>query len=81
LKERISEFFKAHPFAVIGCAAGVLAAVFMMLAGFWGTLLILLLGGFGFWLGASKDKGRDVPESLYRFARRLKDIFSALFSR
>jgi uncharacterized membrane protein len=81
LKERIMEFFKAHPYAIIGCTIGVLAAVFMMLAGFWGTLLILLLGGFGLWLGASKDKGRDALESLYRLARRVKDIFSVLTKR
>jgi uncharacterized membrane protein len=81
LKEKLMEFFKAHPYAITGCVVGVLAAVFMMLAGFWGTLLILLLGGFGLWLGASKDKGRDAAESIYRLVRRVKDIFSVLTKR
>lgn len=81
MKEKFVEFFKSHPYAIMGCTIGVLAALFMMIAGFWGTLLVLLLGGIGLWLGASKDRGRDVPESIYRFVKRMKDIFSVIVRR
>lgn len=81
MKERITEFIRSHPYAVVGCACGVLAALFMMLVGFWGTILVLLFGGFGLWLGTSKDRGRDLPESLYRFFNKIKDFFNGLFSR
>lgn|GEM_PF-1526286 len=81
MKEKFVEFCKAHPNAIIGCTVGVLAALFMMLVGFWGTLLVLLLGGIGLWLGASKDRGRDVPETIYRFITRVKDLFSVFIRR
>ncbi len=81
MKEKITEFIKTHPYAVIGCAAGIIIAAIIMLAGFWGTLFILILGGFGLWLGISKDKGRNVADSLFSFATRIKDFFSGLFNR
>jgi len=79
LKEKFLKLLREHTFAFIGCAAGLLLALLMMLVGFWGTLLLALLGGVGLWLGISLDKGKDIGQMLYGAAMKIKRFFSALF--
>lgn len=38
----------------------ILVAILFMLIGFWKTLVLILFGGTGFFLGAVKDKQRSI---------------------
>ena len=79
MKEKILKLLREHTFAVAGCAGGLLLALLMMLVGFWGTLLLALLGGIGLWLGISADKGKNIGQVLFQAASKIKKFFSALF--
>lgn len=79
MKEKFRKLLREHTFAGIGCVSGLLIALLMMLVGFWGTLLLALLGGIGLWLGVCADRGKDIGQVLYNAVMKMKRFFSALF--
>ena len=79
MKEKFAKVFREHLFAFVGCGAGLLAAVLMLTVGFWGTLLLAILGGLGLWLGACADKGKSISQVLFNAFLKAKKLFAALF--
>ena len=66
------EFCKAHKFAIIFAAIGLLLAILFMTIGFWRTLLLFLLIAVFFLIGLLLDQ--NGPGGL-------KAFFDRLFSR
>lgn len=70
--EKFREFCRAHKFAILFAAIGLLLAILFMTIGFWRTLLLLVLIAVCFFLGFLLDQNG--------FAG-LKVFFDKLFSR
>lgn len=69
--DKFSEFVKAHKFAILFAAIGILFAILFMTIGFWRTLLLIVLVGVCFFIGFLIDQnGVD----------GLRAFFSKLFS-
>lgn len=66
-REEILRLIRAHLFALLGGALGLLAAVLFLTLGFWRTVLIVLLISLGAGIGHLYDRGRRLWEVARRF--------------
>ncbi|MGI5884905.1 MAG: DUF2273 domain-containing protein [Candidatus Spyradocola sp.] len=66
-KEDVLRLIRAHLFALLGGALGLIAAVLFLTLGFWRTVLILLLVSLGAGIGALADRGRRLWDVVARF--------------
>ncbi|HWJ02915.1 MAG TPA: DUF2273 domain-containing protein [Verrucomicrobiae bacterium] len=68
LVERLTVFslnlIDQHPGKVIGSALGFGIGLFVVVLGFWRSLVICLFVGAGFYLGKRRDERRDFGELL-----------------
>lgn len=62
--EKILEFYNEHRGAVIGAASGFLAAVMILILGFWRVLFIALLTGVGYYIGKRIHDDKDYIKNL-----------------
>jgi len=66
------QLFEEHPFAVLGAVLGVLWGLLALRLGFLAALFILLMSGFGIWVGRQfeGEDGRDLQDLFERFMNR-----------
>ena len=62
--EKILEFYNEHRGAIIGAAAGLLLAVFILLIGFFRVLFIAILTGVGYYIGKKIHEDKDYIKNL-----------------
>ena len=57
-KEDVLRLIRAHLYALVGGALGLIVAVLFLTLGFWRTVLIVVLVALGAGIGALADRGR-----------------------
>lgn len=72
LRSASASLVRRHPKAVAYGMAGLVAAVLILLIGFWPTLLIALLAGIGVALGGYRDGDATLHRFAAQAAHRLK---------
>ena len=62
--EKILDFYNSNRGAIIGAAIGFLAAVMILILGFWRVLFIALLTGVGYYIGKRIHDDKDYIKNL-----------------
>ncbi len=75
MKEKLSEYLRAHTGMAIGLVCGLVCAILLMTLGFWRTLLLAALCALGAYFGSQVDQGANLVEKLYRVWMRIKALF------
>ena len=66
-KEDVLRLIRAHLYALVGGALGLIVAVLFLTLGFWRTVLIVVLVALGAGIGALADRGRRLWDVVARF--------------
>ena len=72
-KEDVLRLIRAHLYALVGGALGLIVAVLFLTLGFWRTVLIVVLVALGAGIGALADRGRRVWDVVARFFPKDRD--------
>ena len=72
-KEDVLRLIRAHLYALVGGALGLIVAVLFLTLGFWRTVLIVVLVALGAGLGALADRGRRLWDVVARFFPKDRD--------
>lgn len=72
-KEDILRLIRAHLYALVGGALGLIVAVLFLTLGFWRTVLIVVLVALGAGIGALADRGRRLWDVVARFFPKDRD--------
>ena len=59
-KEDVLRLIRAHLYALVGGALGLIVAVLFLTLGFWRTVLIVVLVALGAGIGALADRDDDI---------------------
>lgn len=70
--EEWKKFLAEYKWRIIGVAFGLLLAILMLTVGFWRTLLLFLIVGVCFFIGAMLDEGGRA---------KLASFFASLFTK
>ncbi len=60
-----ASLWERHRGKIIGVAVAVILVLLLKLLGFFWTLLLLILGFIGFWIGSYFDEGEGGVEELF----------------
>lgn len=72
-KEDVLRLIRAHLYALVGGALGLIVAVLFLTLGFWRTVLIVVLVALGAGIGALADRGRRLWDVVARFFPKDRD--------
>ena len=72
-KEDVLRLIRAHLYALVGGALGLIVAVLFLTLGFWRTVLIVVLVALGAGIGALADRGRRLWDVVVRFFPKDRD--------
>lgn len=72
-KEDVLRLIRAHLYALVGGALGLIVAVLFLTLGFWRTVLIVVLVALGAEIGALADRGRRLWDVVARFFPKDRD--------
>ena len=72
-KEDVLRLIRAHLYALVGGALGLIVAVLFLALGFWRTVLIVVLVALGAGIGALADRGRRLWDVVARFFPKDRD--------
>ena len=72
-KEDVRRLIRAHLYALVGGALGLIVAVLFLTLGFWRTVLIVVLVALGAGIGALADRGRRLWDVVARFFPKDRD--------
>ncbi len=72
-KEDVLRLIRAHLYALVGGALGLIVAVLFLTLGFWRTVLIVVLVALGAGIGALADRGRHLWDVVARFFPKDRD--------
>ena len=72
-KEDVLRLIRAHLYALVGWALGLIVAVLFLTLGFWRTVLIVVLVALGAGIGALADRGRRLWDVVARFFPKDRD--------
>lgn len=72
-KEDVLRLIRAHLYALVGGALGLIVAVLFLTLGFWRTVLIVVLVALGAGIGALADRGRRLWDVVDRFFPKDRD--------
>ena len=72
-KEDVLRLIRAHLYALVGGALGLIVAVLFLTLGFWRTVLIVVLVALGAGIGALADRGRLLWDVVARFFPKDRD--------
>ena len=72
-KEDVLRLIRAHLYALVGGALGLIVAVLFLTLGFWRTVLIVVLIALGAGIGALADRGRRLWDVVARFFPKDRD--------
>ena len=72
-KEDVLRLIRAHLYALVGGALGLIVAVLFLTLGFWRTVLIVVLVALGAGIGALADRGRRLCDVVARFFPKDRD--------
>ncbi len=72
-KEDVLRLIRAHLYALVGGALGLIVAVLFLTLGFWRTVLIIVLVALGAGIGALADRGRRLWDVVARFFPKDRD--------
>ena len=72
-KEDVLRLIRAHLYALVGGALGLIVAVLFLTLGFWRTVLIVVLVALGSGIGALADRGRRLWDVVARFFPKDRD--------
>lgn len=72
-KEDVLRLIRAHLYALVGGALGLIIAVLFLTLGFWRTVLIVVLVALGAGIGALADRGRRLWDVVARFFPKDRD--------
>ena len=72
-KEDVLRLIRAHLYALVGGALGLIVAVLFLTLGFWRTALIVVLVALGAGIGALADRGRRLWDVVARFFPKDRD--------
>ena len=72
-KEDVLRLIRAHLYALVGGALGLIVAVLCLTLGFWRTVLIVVLVALGAGIGALADRGRRLWDVVARFFPKDRD--------
>ena len=72
-KEDVLRLIRAHLYALVGGALGLIVAVLFLTLGFWRTVLIVVLVALGAGIGALADLGRRLWDVVARFFPKDRD--------
>lgn len=72
-KEDVLRLIRAHLYALMGGALGLIVAVLFLTLGFWRTVLIVVLVALGAGIGALADRGRRLWDVVARFFPKDRD--------
>ena len=74
-KEDVLRLIRAHLYALVGGALGLIVAVLFLTLGFWRTVLIVVLVALGAGIGALADRGRRLWDVVARFFPNIRFKF------
>lgn len=72
-KEDVLRLIRAHLYALVGGALGLIVAVLFLTLGFWRTVLIVVFVALGAGIGALADRGRRLWDVVARFFPKDRD--------
>ena len=72
-KEDVLRLIRAHLYALVGGALGLIVAVLFLTLGVWRTVLIVVLVALGAGIGALADRGRRLWDVVARFFPKDRD--------
>lgn len=72
-KEDVLRLIRAHLYALVGGALGLIVAVLFLTLGFWRTVLIVVLVALGAGIGALADRGRRLWDVVAHFFPKDRD--------
>ena len=72
-KKDVLRLIRAHLYALVGGALGLIVAVLFLTLGFWRTVLIVVLVALGAGIGALADRGRRLWDVVARFFPKDRD--------
>ncbi len=72
-KEDVLRLIRAHLYALVGGALGLIVAVLFLTLGFWRTVLIVVLVALGAGIGVLADRGRRLWDVVARFFPKDRD--------
>ena len=72
-KEDVLRLIRAHLYALVGGALGLIVAVLFLTLRFWRTVLLVVLVALGAGIGALADRGRRLWDVVARFFPKDRD--------
>lgn len=75
MKEKLMSFLKEHTTACVCTAAGLLCGLLILTLGFWRTLLLVLFGLLGLWIGRCIEQKKSPLDAIFQLAAKIKKLF------
>ncbi len=71
--DQIASWIRENPGKTVGAAAGLIVGILLFTAGWWKTLIILILVLIGYVIGKSRDENVSIIDMITGLFRRNRD--------